>query len=506
MKSLLLGIDLGTTGAKSVLIDEGGSVVTTARAEYPLSRPQEGWSEQDPGDWWEAIVAATREVLEEKGSSEVKALALSGQMHGSVFLNSSGEVIRPPILWNDTRTTDQCREMTEKVGEERLRNLVGNPVLEGFTAPKVLWLRENEPENFEKLETLLLPKDYIVYRLTGKKSTEYSDAAGTVLFNVEEGEWEEEILGELSLDKSILPPVLDSTEIVGNLTPEAAEELGLSQDTSVIAGGADNACSAVGNGIVKEGLFLVSIGSSGVVLAHTDSMQVDRGNRLHSFNHAKPGSWYLMGVMLSAGLSLRWFKNNLGQPEKTMSELTGMDPYELLTREAAEVPPGSEKLIFLPYLNGERTPHADANARGVFFGLSSSHRKGHLVRSVLEGVTFGLRNSLELITEKEITPQEVRITGGGANSDLWAQIQADVFDLEVKKTSLNEGPAFGAALLAGVGAGVYEDVEQATEETISTRTVAEPRGEVKAVYDELYEVYCSLYHSLREDYQNLANI
>ena len=508
MSPLMLGIDLGTSGTKALLLDETGEVIATARAEYHLNRPREGWTEQDPEDWWDGIRSSVRKVLELSGAEpdRVKALALSGQMHGSVFLNSQGEVIRPPILWNDTRTTAQCEEMRRQIGEKRLRELVGNPVLEGFTAPKLLWLRDNEPENYRELDTLLLPKDFIVYRLTGEKTTEVSDAAGSVLFNVRERKWEDEILSELDLPGEILPPVRNSTEVVGVLRPEVSDLLGLNVDTLVIAGGADNACSAVGNGINQEGRLLASIGSSGVVLAHTDSMRVDSAGRLHSFNHARPDSWYLMGVMLSAGLSFRWFRKNLGKLEETVSDLTNSDTYDVLTEEAATVPPGADKLIFLPYLNGERTPHADPDARGVFFGLTDSHTKGHLIRAVLEGISFGLRDSLELIKEKNIEPQEVRITGGGAKSDLWTDILSDVFGCKIKKTALNEGPAFGAALLAGVGADVFGSVDEAIRKTVVAKTVAKPDKENGRVYDQLYRIYGSLYGDLRDEYKKLAAV
>lgn len=508
MSRLMLGIDLGTSGSKAVLLEESGEVKATAKSEYGLTKPREGWAEQDPEDWWRGIRGSVRSVVEKSGvePARIETLALSGQMHGSVFLNSAGDVIRPPILWNDTRTTSQCEAMKDRIGEERLRELVGNPILEGFTAPKLLWLRDNEPENYRELDTLLLPKDYIVYRLSGERSTEVSDAAGSVLFNVREKKWEEEILAELNLEREILPPVRGSTDVVGSLTEKASDELGLPQKTLVVAGGADNACSAVGNGITREGRFLASIGSSGVVLAHTDSMHVDKKGRLHSFNHARPDSWYLMGVMLSAGLSFRWFRNSLGRLEESVSEEINGDPYDLLTKEAAEVSPGAGKLIFLPYLNGERTPHADPDARGVFFGLTDLHRKGHLVRAILEGISFGLRDSLELIKDKDIVPEEVRITGGGANSDLWTQIQADIFGYKIKKTSINEGPAFGAALLAGVGAGIYENVDEAVKETVNTRIVARPNREREQIYNQLYEIYRSLYSSLEAEYQNLAAI
>jgi len=501
---ILLGIDLGTTGAKTLAIDAAGEVLATHTESYPLHRPRQGWSEQDPADWWEAVLEAIRRILAEEAVEEegVKGLALSGQMHGSVFLDSEGEVVRPPLLWNDTRTSPQCREIERLVGEERLYQLVGNPPLEGFTAPKVLWLRENEPENFDKLDTLLLPKDYVVYRLTGKLRTEASDAAGTLLLDVADKSWSEEMCEALDLDTSILPQLLDSVDPVGPIKEEVARRTGLPRETTVVAGGADNACSAVGTGIIEEGLVSSSTGSSGVVLAHKDEMDVDEEGRIHSFNHAMPGKWYLMGVMLSAGLSLRWFKEEFGQLEESLSSLTGLDPYGLLDEEAEGVPPGAEGLLFLPYLGGERTPHRDSKARGVFFGISSSHEKPHFVRAILEGVTFGLRDSLELIKELGVEPKQIRATGGGAKSPLWRRIQADVFGQEVVATAVDEGPAFGAALLAGVGAGVYRDLEEAVEDAVSLdeSTMTEPDPERVAIYEEYYPLYRSLYKSLKEDF------
>lgn len=508
MDQLLLGLDLGTSGTKGVLINPQGDLAGKEKSNYELNRPNEGWAEQDPEDWWKAVKQVVKSLVDgvDNSSEKISAIALSGQMHGSVFLDSTRGVIRPPILWNDTRTTEQCEKIKQEIGEEKLLKLVGNPVLEGFTAPKVLWLRENEPNSYEKLDKLLLPKDYIVYRLTGEISTEESDAAGTVLFNVKDKKWETQVTDTLGVDSDILPPVINSTEPVGTLRSDVARELGLDDSTIVVAGGADNACSAVGNGITEEGRFLVSIGSSGVVLAHTDSMLIDPGGRLHSFNHAKRNSWYLMGVMLSAGISFDWFREKMGHLEKAVSELVDLPTYELLNQEAASVKPGESKLIFLPYLNGERTPYPDPDARGVFFGLTSSHEKGHIVRSILEGVAFGLRDSLELIKDKGVEPKEIRITGGGARSDIWSQIQADVFGHELKKVSVDEGPAFGAALLAGVGSGIYEDVDQAVNETVNVTTAAEPNKGNTRFYDELYEVYGSLYSSLKSDFRDLSRI
>lgn len=502
----IIGLDLGTTGVKALVIDAKGKVLATHTEEYPLYQPSQGWSEQDPDEWWKAVVDVLNEIMSTDGVNreKIEGLALSGQMHGSVFLDEKGQVIRNPILWNDTRTTKQCREIEETIGGERLLELVGNPALEGFTAPKVLWLRENEPQNYQKLETLLLPKDYIVYRLTGRLVTEKSDAAGTILYDVQNQEWSDQVTSSLDIKKGILPEVLDSVEVVDKLKPELAEEFDLPSDVQVVAGGADNACSAVGNGITDEGLVLASIGSSGVVLAHSDHMEVDFGGRVHSFNHSVPDEWYLMGVMLNAGLSYRWFRDTFSQLEAQTGKLTDKDAYSLLNSEAAQAPPGSEGLIYLPYLNGERTPHKNANARGVFFGFSGTHDKRHFARSVLEGVTFGLRDSLELIKNMGVEPEQIRVTGGGGKSELWRAIQADIFGQEVVTTEVDEGPAYGAALIAATGSKVFSSVTEAVERCVEVASYQQPTPDNQSVYEELYPIYRSLYTSLEKDYEALA--
>ncbi|MCF7890951.1 xylulokinase [Candidatus Bipolaricaulota bacterium] len=503
----LLGLDLGTTGAKTLVIDDRGEVLATHTEGYPLYQPEQGWSEQNPEEWWKATLKALKSVLAkgEVDKSSIRGIGLSGQMHGSVFLDEENRVIRNPILWNDTRTSEQCREIEDTIGEDKLLNLVGNPALEGFTAPKVLWLKEKEPENYEKLETLLLPKDYIVYRLTGRLVTEKSDAAGTLLYDVRNQEWSEEICEALDIDPEILPEVLDSEDVVANVKPGIANEIGLPSDLKVVAGGADNACSAVGNGVTEEGLFLVSIGSSGVVLAHSASMETNDENRIHYFNHSVSGKWYLMGVMLSAGLSLRWFRDNFARLETQTGDLTGTNPYEFLNSEAKQVPAGSEGLVFLPYLSGERTPHQNAKARGVFFGISGTHDKRHFVRSILEGVTFGLQDSLELIKDMGIEPTQIRVTGGGAQSALWRKIQADIFGQEVVATKVDEGPAYGAALLAGVGSGTYKSINNAVDRCVTISSYDQPDSKNQKVYSELYSIYRSLYTSLENDYEKLSD-
>jgi len=504
----LLGIDIGTTGVKTLLVDERGQTVSSCTVPHPMYTPMPGWTEQDPEDWWKGTVASVREVLRESGvdSGAIAGVGLSGQMHSSVFLDERDRVIRPAILWNDGRTTPQCRWITERAGEENLRRWVANPALEGFTAPKVVWLRDNEPENYRKVRTLFLAKDYIRFRLTGEKATEFSDAAGTLFLDVESRRWSEEMLKALEVPEEILPPVYESVGVCGRVTKEAAELTGLKPGTPVVGGGADNACGATGAGVVREGRVLSSVGTSGTVVAPSDAVQVDPEMRVHTFCHSVPRMWYVMGVVLSAGGSLRWFRDVLGQLEKTAEELTGVDAYDLLTKEAQMAEPGSEGLIFLPYLTGERTPHRDADARGVLFGLSARHTRAHIVRVVLEGITFAMRDSLEIIRELGIRVEEIRATGGGAKSSFWRQLQADIYGAPVYTPSNTEGPAFGAALMAGVGAGLFSDLADAADELVHIATTAEPDPERIEVYDEFYRVFRSLYPALRERFRDTAEL
>ena len=490
--SVILGIDLGTSGVKVLAIDEGGEVLASAAESYPLIQPQAGWSEQDPDAWWHSTCTALRTIVTLPGlrGRDIIALAISGQMHGSVFLDVEGEVIRNPLLWNDTRTFRQCEQITELLGEEKLISMVGNPALEGFTAPKLMWLRDHEPKNYERLATLMLPKDYIVYRFTERRVTEMSDAAGTLLLDVKERRWSEALLSRLDIRAEILPELLESIDIVDTLSETAAEATGLPRDLKVIAGGADNACGAVGSGIVSEGLYLASIGSSGVILAHCDEMQYDPAGRIHSFNHSLPRAWYVMGVMLSAGMSMSWYRDTLH-----ISDL------DVINREASTIDVGSDGVIFLPYLHGERTPHRDPHARGVFFGLAGTHDRGHLSRAVFEGVGFGLKDSLTLISDLGVKPQEVRITGGGARSSLWRQIMADIFNEPVLTLQSDEGPAYGAALIAAVGGGIYADIKTAVNETVHTTSATDPVPEHVEVYKHSYERYRSLYTALEPEFR-----
>ena len=502
----LLGIDLGTTGVKAALFAaDDGHILASAFFEYPLLHPHPGWAEQNPADWWNATVSAIRACMAQarlRGVEprDVRGVGLSGQMHGVVLLDEHDEALRPCIIWADQRSDAQCRWITERVGAARLIEMVSNPALTGFSAPKLLWVRDNEPEIFARAKTVLLPKDYIRYRLTGVKGMEISDAAGTCLLDVKRGAWSGEVLAALELDPALLPSVIPADAVAGAITAEAAALTDLAPGTTVAGGGADNACGAVGNGVVRSGLALVSIGTSGVVLAHADTPQVDTSGpvpRVHTFNHAVPNAWYLMGVTQGAGLSLRWVRDNIGLPESAMERWSGVDAYELLVKEAAFVPAGSEGLIFLPYLQGERTPHLDPYARGGWIGLTASHNRRHLVRSVLEGVAFSLKDCFGIIREQGLAIEQVRATGGGAKSALWRQIIADILGVELVTTNATEGPAFGAALLAGVASGVYPSVQQACAATVRVVEHTPPHTELAGVYAQAYETYRALYPALK---------
>lgn len=493
----LLGLDIGTSGVKALLISVEGKIISSKTESYPLATPHSGWAEQSPYDWWEATVKVIEEVVSSTpiGSTQIKGISLSGQMHSSVFLDEKMEVIRPAILWSDTRTSEQCKEIYTKVGGlNQLIDYVSNPALEGFTAPKILWLKENEPENYQKVKYILLAKDYIRYRLTGELFTEVSDAAGTLLFDVIKKRWSTSLLEKLEIDPDLLPPILNSFDLAGRITKPIAEKTGLKFGTPVVAGGADNACGAVGSGIIQEGRVMVSIGSSGVVLAQTDNPQADQEGRIHLFNHACPNSWYMMGVMLSAGMSYEWLEKKLFN--------NSLD-YPKLDQLAEEIEPGSEGLLFLPYLYGERTPHNDANARGVYFGISGKHDQRHFTRSVLEGVTFALKDSLELIKDKGVKVKEIRAIGGGAKSSVWQQILADILGKEINLLNVEEGPAFGASLIAGVGVGVYGSFTEAVSGIVKVQKTIVPRIQNTEKYNQYYQLYKKLYYSLKEDFKEL---
>ena len=493
----LLGLDIGTSGVKALLISIAGKIISSKTVAYPLATPHSGWAEQSPDDWWEATLKVIRETVSDHpiASNQIKGISLSGQMHSSVFLDEKMKVIRPAILWSDTRTSGQCQEIYAKAGGlAKLIHYVSNPALEGFTAPKILWLKENEPDNYKKVKHVLLPKDYIRYRLTAELFTEVSDAAGTLLFEVIKKRWSTDLLKKLEINRDFLPPVLNSFDLAGKITKSIADRTGLHSGTPVVAGGADNACGAVGSGITEAGRVMVSIGSSGVVLAQTNNPQADQKGRIHLFNHACPDSWYMMGVMLSAGMSYEWLQKKLFN--------RSLD-YSKLDRLAEEIAPGSEGLTFLPYLYGERTPHNDANARGVYFGISGKHDQRHFIRSVLEGVAFALKDSLELMKDRGVQIKEIRMIGGGAKSRIWQQILADILDEKINLLNVEEGPAFGAALIAGVGVGVYKSFTEAGNKLIKIERTILPVIQNTERYHKHYQLYQKLYFSLKENFKEL---
>ncbi len=505
---ICLGIDVGTSATKTLAIDESGRILAEATsAEYPLYHPQPSWSEQNPEDWWQATQATVRAVLAKADArpADVKAIGLSGQMHGSVFLDDKQRVVRPALLWNDQRTAAECEEIERRAGgREALIRMVANPALTGFTAPKVLWLRNKEPENFAKVRKLLLPKDYIRFRLTGEFATEVSDASGMLLLDVAKRRWSSELLSALELDEKLLARCYESHEVTGKLTREVADSLGLTTSCAVVGGAGDCAAGAVGNGIVTAGCASTSIGTSGVVFVHSDEVKIDPRGRVHTFCHAVDGKWHMMGVNLSAGGGLQWFRNALCQSLKQFCGVEGLEVYDLIAHEAAAVPPGSQGLFFLPYLSGERTPHADPNARACFIGLTRAHGRGHMARAVMEGVTYNLRESLEIFRELKVPIREIRASGGGAKSPLWRQIQADVFGQPVVTLNAEEGPAYGVALLAAVGSGAFRTIQEAC--TASIRVVGETKtnAAAKEQYERGFTVYRSLYPALKGVFREIA--
>jgi xylulokinase len=509
----LLGLDIGTTGVKAALFAaEDGRTLASAFEDYPLYHPAPGWAEQDPQDWWRATCAATQACLAQASAQgitakEVRGVGLSGQMHGLVLLDEQDHVLRRSIIWSDQRSAAECEWITRTVGVARLIDLTSNPALTGFTAPKALWVRNHEPELFARVAHLLTPKDYIRYRLTGVLAMEISDAAGTLFLDVRKGDWSGELLEIIGLDSKLLPLVRRSIDVCGEITGEVAKLTGLAVGTPVAGGGADNACGAVGSGVVNPGTVLLSIGTSGVVLVHAKEPLVDRSGpipRAHTFNHSVPNAWYLMAVTQAAGLSFRWVRDQLGLPEMALARWGVGDAYDLLAAEAAGAPAGCEGLLFLPYLQGERAPHLDPEARGGWIGLTARHDRRSLIRSVLEGVAFSMRDCFQIIREQGLPIEQIRVTGGGARGALWRQILADVLESELATTQAEEGPSFGAALLAGVAAGVYPTVEAACDTTIRLGTRTEPDAARSALYRQYYEVYQALYPALKTSFARLG--
>ncbi len=504
----LLGIDLGTSGLKTVLFDENGAEIASASAEYPLYVPAGGMAEQDAEDWWRAACDTVRETVARAGIApeSIAGVGLSGQMHGVVPLGADAKPLRRAIIWCDQRSGAQCEEMTALVGRDRLVAITANPAITGFSASKILWLRENEPETFEKIRHILLPKDYLRLRLTGEFATEVSDASGTQLLDVPHRCWSGELLAALELPREWFPDVYESPVISGRVSREAAALTGLAPGTPVAGGAGDQAAGAVGLGIVRPGLMSSTIGSSGVVFAHTGSPRIDARGRVHTFCHAVPGAWHVMGVTQAAGLSLRWFRDEFCAAERETAAALGCDPYILMDDEAARIAPGAEGVFYLPYMNGERTPHLDPDARAVFFGMNASHTRAHLLRAVMEGVVYSLRDSYEILGELGLSVDTVRVAGGGAKSGLWRQMQADMFGVPAARMNVAEAPALGAAVLAGVGAGIYASVPEACDHVVLPRDRVMPDPDAAAVYARHYPLYRALYEALREPYRTLASL
>ncbi len=503
----VIGIDVGTSGCKAILVDCAGAVVGSDLQEYPLSTPRPGWSEQDPADWWEAAQAGLRRLIEASGVAPdaVLGIGLSGQMHGLVAMDGDGRVLRPAILWNDQRTAPQCEEIHAAAGGvPELLKLTNNRMLPGYTGGKIVWLREEEPLLYEKARRFLNPKDYIRWRLTGEMVTEVSDASGTGLFNVRERRWSDELLDKLDIPRERLPECVESPEVTGGLTAEAAAATGLPAGLPVVGGGGDAVIQTTGMGLIGPGTVGTIIGTSGIVAAGLDAFHENPGGRLQVFCNNSPGAWHVMGVTLAAGGSYRWYRDALCERQKELAARAGKDAYELLEDYAAQAPAGSRGLVFLPYMIGERCPYADPNARGCFVGLSLQHGRAEMTRAVMEGVIFSLRDVYELIREMEPAIAEIRTSGGGSRSPLWRQIQADVFQCRVVTVSASgEGAAYGAALVAGAGVGVWGSVEEAIG-VLDIETETEPDPANKQLYADLYGVYHELYGALKPSFDALA--
>ncbi|KHF39105.1 xylulokinase [Halalkalibacter okhensis] len=492
----VIGVDLGTSAVKILLVDQNGEVTKEVSKDYPLIQEKTGYSEQKPEDWVNQTVSGIADLLSNFSGdrTDIEGISFSGQMHGLVLLDENQEPLRNAILWNDTRTTKECQEIYEQVGEERLLQLTKNPALEGFTLPKILWVKKNEPALFEKATTFVLPKDYVRLKLTGKLHMDYSDAAGTLLLDVSKKEWSTDICEIFELPATFCPPLVGSHEEVGTVLPDVAENMGLTAKTRVFAGGADNACGAIGSGILEEGKTLASIGTSGVVLSYESSDDKDFQGTVHYFNHGAPDSFYTMGVTLAAGFSLSWFKEVFAKNESFTELLAELDT----------VPPGANGLLFTPYLVGERTPHVDSTIRGSFIGMDSSHERKDFVRAVLEGITFSLNDSVKIFREHGKTIDTVVSIGGGAKNETWLQMQADIFDAKIVKLSSEQGPGMGAAMLAAFGCGWFDSLQECADTFLKVDKEFTPIAENVEQYKELFELYQNVYTQTKELNKNLV--
>ncbi len=496
----IIGVDIGTSGTKTILFDNNGVSLAEATREYPLYQERIGYAEQEPSDFWEATKATIQEVMAKSGvkKSEVVGIGLSGQMHGLVLLDKDCNPLRRAIIWCDQRTAAECEIITDKIGKNRLIGITANPALTGFTASKILWVMRHEPQLYDKTQHILLPKDYVRYKLTGEFATEVSDASGMQLMNIRERCWSPEVLSKLGIDIRLLAKMHESVEITGTLSAKVAAEIGLNPGTPVVGGAGDQAAGAIGNGIVKQGKISATIGSSGVVFAHTDDVTIDMQGRVHTFCHAVPGAYHIMGVTQGAGLSLKWYRDNFGASEKDAAQWLGIDEYVLMDKQAATVPAGCDGLTFLPYMMGERTPHNDPKARGMLFGLTAKHTKPYVLRSIMEGVTYSLADCMSVIREMGIDASQVIASGGGGKSPLWRQMLADVFGCNVVTLNKAQGAATGVAILAAVAAGLFPSIQVACDVFTETAGTTSPDSANASVYAAQYEVYKKLYHATKD--------
>ena len=503
-----LGIDVGTSGTKAALFDETGQRAAAVTVDYPLYQPKNGWAEQSPEDWRNAAIKASAEVVRKSGvdKKDIVGIGLTGQMHGLVMLDGDGNVLRNAIIWCDQRTGEECREIEETIGRKRLVEITANPALTGFTASKIMWVKKHEPEIFAKCRHILLPKDYIRYVFTGEFATDVSDASGMQLLDVPGRRWSEEVADKLGIDISTLGKVYESPEITGYLSEEIADLTGLPAGIPVVAGAGDNAAAAVGEGVVRNGRAFTTIGTSGVVFAHSDEIRIDPAGRVHTFCCAVPGAWHVMGVTQAAGLSLRWLRDYVCTDETNEAKEKGVDPYDIMCAEAGKTPVGADRLIYLPYLMGERTPHLDPDCRGAFVGLSAVHTRAHMIRAVLEGVCYSLNDCLSVLSEMGVVTDDMKVCGGGGKSEFWRQMLADVYGIPVSTVESDEGPSLGAAILAMVGAGIYGSVWEACETVVRTKETVTPDMNRGKEYGKFYGVYDALYGHLKDDFGALAKL
>ena len=502
-----LGIDLGTSSVRAILIKSEGNVAAVSSGEYPVHIPVSNWAEQDPNEWWTSTCRAIKEVIKKSSvpPEDIKAIGLSGQMHGLVLLDKNGDVIRNAIIWLDKRTSKQCEEIRQKIPEGELYQITGNPLSTGIFGPTLLWIKQYEPDSYERIYKAILPKDYIRYKLTGSLATDPSDASGTLLFDLEKREWSSKIINALDLNEEVLPIILETSEFAGKTTDDCEGEIGLHPGTKVITGGADQIMASIGNGAIEPGVAAIALGTGGQLITTTHQFKVDTKRRIHTFCHAEKNSWLVMGATLAGGLSLRWYKETFGYIEELCAQFCDKSPFELLSDQAMKANPGSNQLIFLPYLSGERTPHMDHMAKSCFIGLTLEHTRSDIIRSIMEGVVYSLKDCLNVFYEMGIPVEKLLCSGGGAKSLVWRQIQADILELPLQSIKNHEHSSYGAALLAAVACGEYKDINEACSRVVFYEDTLHPQKENMEIYSKLYSVYQSLYPLLKNVFKELSS-